>query len=45
MENMRKNSLKYNMLMNRLNGKEIDTVLQGNLKVGGQHEYRQTALQ
>ena len=33
MEQLRKNSLKYNMLMNRLNGKEIDTVLQGNLKV------------
>lgn len=33
MEELRKNSLKYNMLMNRLNGKEIDAVLQGNLKL------------
>ena len=35
MENMRKSSLKYNMLVNRLNGKEIDSVLQGNLRAGG----------
>ena len=33
MEDLRKNSLKYNMLVNRLNGKEIEQVLQGNLKL------------
>jgi len=33
MEDLRKNSLKYGTLINRLNGKEIDAVLQGNLKV------------
>ena len=44
MENMRKSQLKYNMLLNRLNGKEIDTVLQGNLKVDGSNR-RPTALQ
>lgn len=32
MEDLRKNSLKYSMLVNRLNGKEIDSILQGNLK-------------
>ena len=32
MEDLRINSLKYSMLINRLNGKEIDSVLQGNFK-------------
>ena len=33
MEEMRRNSLKYSMLLNRLNGKEVDKIIQGSLKV------------
>jgi len=29
MEDHRKNSLKYNIFMNRINGKEVDQLLQG----------------
>ena len=45
MEDLRKNSLKYNMLVNRLNGKEIEQVLQGNLKLEKQSIFQQSNLQ
>ena len=44
LEDLRYNSLKYNVLMNRVNGREIDNVLQGNLKVTSYQHYQYTHL-
>ena len=48
MEDLRRNSLKYSMLVNRMNGKEIDQIIQGNLKVqknNKSNDFTQTHVQ